>query len=155
MISTAKWITTMIVIFFLPLSFLHAAMYKWKDEHGNTHYTSSPPPSGNAKVIKEPRKLKIDPKKALENIQNKDKEFLNRRKNKKNLKESNKQLSAKKKNDETQKKNCEVYKQSLKGFQDTRNDRYIDKDGSAIYMDGKIRQQQIKNAQKMIKEYCR
>lgn len=140
-----------LLILFLLITFnTHAAIYKWTDKSGKIHYSSTPPPQEKTQVVK-PSYSKKSHQKALQEVQNKNKQFKDRRdKQKKEKSMTAKEIEVSKR----LKENCKQAKENLKGFQNPANRFYL-KDKKRIEITDEIRKQRIDTANKAVKDNCK
>jgi len=129
-----------------------AKVYKWVDENGATHYSSTPPPTGDFKTIKGPSKPAVDPEKAQSDI-NKRIEAFNKRKEDAAKAEQEAADAASKKAENQ--KNCAQAKKNLNLLQTKVRLRIKKEDGSQHYQTDKERNASIKRAQEQIKSFCK
>jgi len=120
-----------------------AALYKWVDADGNTHYTQSPPTGGiEADVIKPPPK--IDTNKALDQLEEQQKyldglqEERGKQAKKQQIEEANEALG----------------KDKLTHLTDIPRISKVDKDGNVSRLTEEERQAKIKKAQELINKEC-
>jgi hypothetical protein len=126
-----------------------AAMYKWVDEDGNTHYTQSPPPGDiQAETIGPPPK--VNTKEAVEQLQEQQQKLEEISKQKQEA------IEAQSKADEElarKKANCELARERLASYTEPRV-KFVQADGSRVRATEEERQEQIKISQEMIDEFC-
>ena len=128
-----------------------AALYKWVDADGNTHYTQSPPTGGiEADVIKPPPK--IDTNKALDKLEEQQKylDGLQEERGKQAKKQQNEEA-----NEAVRKSNCELGKDKLTHLTDIPRIQKVDKDGNVSRLTEEERQAKIKKAQELIDKECK
>lgn len=128
-----------------------AALYKWVDADGNTHYTQSPPTGGiEADVIKPPPK--IDTNKALDKLEEQQKylDGLQEEREKQAKKQQNEEA-----NEAIRKSNCELGKDKLTRLTNIPRIRKVDKDGNVSRLTEEERQAKIKKAQELIDKECK
>jgi len=127
-----------------------AAMYKWVDEEGNTHYSERPPPGIETETIKPPPK--VDTERALKDLEE--------RKNKFNESE---ETRVKKAEDQEirgeevamNKRNCELARDKLAKANEQTRVYAQEKDGTRRRITEEERQERIAAAQKDIAEFCK
>ena len=139
-----------VTLFCMSLS-SYAAMYKWVDGNGKTHYSSSPPPNQQKSKAIKYRKSHVNSKKALDNVLKKNQAFESRYN--KNKESRNKSATALK-NKAIKKQNCEDARSNLKGFNDPMNRYYLDDSGKKNELSTKTRAEKIKVARQQMKENC-
>lgn len=128
-----------------------AALYKWVDADGNTHYTQSPPTGGiEADVIKPPPK--IDTNKALDKLEEQQKylDGLQEEREKQAKKQQNEEA-----NEAIRKSNCDLGKDKLTHLTDIPRIQKVDKDGNVSRLTEEERQAKIKKAQELIDKECK
>ena len=136
-------------IFIVNSSIAMAAMYKWVDEDGNTHYTQSPPPEGiESKVLKQPPK--IDDKDTSKSF-SKQQEYIDKAREKR---QKNKEVIKKAEADKAfNQENCRRARARLASYSIPRA-RILQSDGSRILPSEDERQKEIAKSNEMIKEWC-
>ncbi len=142
------FISIMFLIWLLPAT---AKTYRWVNEQGVTIYSQSPPPSGNATIIKPPPK----PAAAPDEIMNKLKQrqtTLDEAKNREAQASNNADAEAR--NAEMKKKNCEVARQNLEGISRYPRVRMKMEDGSYKQLTHEERQAEIDRFTKDVEEFC-
>lgn len=137
-----------------------AQLYKWVDKHGNTQYSDQPPRSNNTQ--NEQLKIRSAPKPSptndTENPENTDKpetladQRLDYDKRRQERLEKASQLKAE--IEENQQK-CIDAKSRLRVFLESPRLRMPDGKGGLVYVDDKIRQQKIDEANKAVKSFCK
>jgi len=126
-----------------------AAMYKWKDAHGNTQYGQHPPAGVNATPMKSEPAPKSAP--ARKSLQDQVKELDEQREQQESAKAD---AAAKKQNAVIRKQNCENARNNITrlGYGGNRLARM--EDGSYERLSEKQKQEKIKKNQGAIKEFC-
>jgi len=138
-------------ILLLPAQGL-AKTYKWVDEDGVTHYTSTPPPTGDFKTIKPPAKPAVDPVKAQGELQKRLEAFDKRRKEEDKTKaEASKQAA----DIADKKKKCEQARKNLDVLENKVRIRYTEKDGSLRFLSAEEIETNKQRARDAIKSYCK
>ena len=126
-----------------------AAMYKWVDEDGNTHYTQAPPPGDiQAETIAPPPE--VDTKQAvkqLQEMQEKSEDY------QKQQQEAAEEQRKKEEEIARKKANCELAKKRLASYTEPRV-KFVQPDGTRVRATEEERQEQIKKSQEMIDEFC-
>lgn len=137
-------------ILLLAMAGAQAAMYKWKDEHGNTQFGQFPPSGVEAERMKAPRAPAPsgqsgpslqDRVKALEEKQGQDRENAQM---KKEEKERAAQL----------KQNCDNARKTIQLLERGGNRRYRMPDGTVKRLDEKETRRRIDESRKYLKENC-
>ena len=126
-----------------------AAMYKWVDEDGNTHYTQSPPPGDvQAETIAPPPD--VNTKQAVEKLQQQQEKAGEFEKQRQEAAEEQR-----KKDEEISRKksNCEMARKRLASYEQPRV-KFVQEDGTRVRATEEERQEQIKKSQEMIDEFC-
>lgn len=127
-----------------------AAMYKWVDEDGNTHYTQSPPPPGiTGKEMKPPPK--VDSDKAIESLDEREK-MLNKMDKDRNKKKE--EMEKAEKDKETDRRLCEQAKARLASYQRPRV-TIADKDGTRRRAGEEERQAELAKSREQVNKYCK
>lgn len=120
-----------------------AAMYKWTDKQGNTHYTETPPPEGNTTEIAPPPR--VAPPAA----------------NKGNGKDTSGEVENGKtaeapltpEQQEIYSRNCEAARGNMETYKTAR--RVQQSDGEIVVMDDEIRAKKLQQAEEQIKKFCK
>jgi hypothetical protein len=137
------------LLLFLLAGNASAAMYKWVDEEGNTHYTQSPPPGDvQAETIAPPPR--VNTRNAVEQLkeqQEKADELRNQRLEVAEEQRKNEEELARKK------ANCELARKRLASYEEPRV-KFVQEDGSRVRATEEERLEQIKISQEMIDEFC-
>lgn len=129
--------------------FSYAAMYKWIDENGRTHYSQSPPNSGVEVETIEPR-AKVDTDSANKEIteqSKKAKELRDKRLSKEEQKRKVEQDA------DIKEKNCNQVKKSYTSYQKPRI-TLENNDGSSRILSEEERQKGLNKAQEQIDDFC-
>lgn len=138
------------LLLFLSATGVTAAMYKWVDEDGVTHYTQQPPPAGiEAETMKPPPA--VDSKAAGESLQKRLQQFEknDKEKGEQTEKQQETRLTAQEK-----KENCRKARERLTSFQRPRVN-FVDKDGTRRRASEEERQRELKRARDYLQEHCR
>lgn len=127
----------------------YAAMYKWVDEDGVTHYSQQPPPAGiEAETIKPPRDVDTEgAERSLRERQQLLDELSGERNEKAEEREQAQQSEREKK------EACRNARQRLQSFQNPRIN-FVDKDGTRRRATEEERQRELKKARDYIRENC-
>ncbi len=142
------FISILLLIWLSPAT---AKTYRWVNEDGVTIYSQSPPPSGNATIIKPPPKPAASPDEVMNKLKQQQ-AALDKAKNRKPGAGNNAEIEAK--NAETKKKNCEVAKQNLEGISRYPRVRRKMEDGSHKQLTHEERQAEIDQFTKDIEKFC-
>lgn len=128
-----------------------AEIFKWVDENGQTHYSQSPPESGEAETIDVPPPPPIAPESdnnevdaLIEKQQADEQAELEAQEKAEQEAEREAQLAT----------NCQVATDNLRGYQNNPGRRVIDEDGNAARLSEEERQQKIQELQDKIDLYC-
>ncbi len=136
----------LLAVFCMPVN---AEIYKWVDEHGETHYSQKKPGDGvEVSTVKPPPR--VDTEAALQEKQRKLREEQER--NKVKLKKSEAERKAR---EETalKKSNCDKAKARVTSMQRPRVNM-VDAQGNRTRISEEQRQKQLAEAQKAVKEHC-
>lgn len=140
-----------VIIFIILASPSYAAMYKWTDEQGNTHYGEQPPNRENAQNITPPPPRASTEGSSLKRIQSLREGILTQaadsKKNKAELKE--KALKEEKKS-----KYCDQLRKRLSDFQSFPRIRQKGEDGEYRFIDSTKKQKQEKEMQQRLAKDC-
>ena len=140
-----------LIVFGILFSFgADAAMYKWTDEDGNTHYTESPPPEGiEGSTISPPPKVDVESaQKALEKQQKKVESYSEAR-------EKRAEEQAKKEAElELDKKNCEIARSNAASLERPRVNLQ-DEQGNVYKAPEEERLEKLQKAREDVTKYCR
>lgn len=138
----------LLVMGFQP--FAAAAMYKWVDEEGNTHYTESPPPPGiTGKEMKPPPRVNSEP--ALKSLEEKQ-ESLNKMDEARTKKQEDVQKAEKDK--AMDQHLCDQARARLASYQRPRV-TITDKDGTRRRAGEDERQAELAKSAELVKKYCK
>jgi hypothetical protein len=129
---------------------VQAEIYKWVDAEGVTVYSQQPPPAENDfETIKEPPK--VNPESGLQRLH----EISSR--NDESRQERRQQAEAAKlaaEEEARRAENCERGKRMLASFSTRPTVQLVQEDGTRVRASEEQRQQQIAEANAMIKEFC-
>lgn len=125
-------------------------MYKWVDENGETHYTQSPPPAGIQGQEMAPPPPPADAARQQEDLDRLEKNL--------DSTEETRQKDAKKQAEDAEyaaqkKLKCTQARERLMKAQRPRTN-FVDADGSVRRASEEERQQQIKESEDQVKEFC-
>ena len=139
-----------LILLYFVAGHCYAAMYKWVDEEGNTHYSEKPPVEDvEVKTIKPPPK--VDTERALKELGER-KKWINETDEGK-AKQAEEQADVDKKAS-TQKANCDLARNKLARV--NANPRVYSGEGEDRRRIGEEeRQAKIAEANKMVKEFCK
>jgi len=129
-----------------------AKTYKWVDENGATHYSSTPPPTGDFKTMKEPSKPAVDPEKAQSDI---DKRLGDFNKRLEEDAKAQKEADAAAAKSAENKQNCALAKKNLNLLKTKVRVKIRDKSGATHYQTDEERAANIKRAQDQINAFCK
>ena len=136
----------------LLFSSAHAALYKWVDADGNTHYTQQPPPGDiEGETIKPPPR--IDTKGALKDLDKNQKYLGDQQKEREKRAEDQKFDEG---NAAIRKSNCQLGRDKMASLRSTASpqSRSISEDGTMYKKSEGQRQAEIKYAQEIIDKNC-
>ena len=140
---------TIFIISFLFSFTCHAAMYKWVDEQGNTHYSQTPPNSDvEVKTIKAPPK--VDTEAAARALEEQNKKVSDLRE--KRINEAEEQEKAESEKAEKEEK-CQQAKARLASYQRPRVNQK-NPDGTIRTITEEERQAEIKKSKEYIEKAC-
>lgn len=129
---------------------VYAAMYKWVDEDGVTHYTQQPPPPGvEAETIKPPSD--VDTEGAERSLKEREK-FLDELSGERNKKREDQEQAQQ--IERENKEACGKARQRLQSFQNPRIN-FVDEDGNRRRATEEERQRELKKARDYIQENCK
>ena len=130
---------------------VYAAMYKWVDEEGNTHYSEKPPAGDvEVKTIKPPPKVDTD---AAVNAVEERKEA--EAEQKESESKSAEEQAKKQQDADLMKANCETARKNLESITDNPRVFTRDEQGNRVRMGEDQRQASIDAAKKDIAEFCK
>lgn len=133
------------------LGLAQAAMYKWVDENGVTHYSQFPPPGRELQTVVPPPPPAADPEGAQQRLEGLLQRQDESRKATAEAAEKQDQAAAEA---ERRKQNCATARTNLEKLTNLGHRRLTGPDGTAYYPTEEERQQHIAEAQKQIEEYC-
>jgi len=140
-----------VIVLFLVAGNSYAALYKWVDDDGNTHYTQNPPPGGiEADIIKPPPRVNTE--KASNELEEEQKylEEIQEERSKQAKKEQNDQA-----NEAIRKSNCELGRNKLTNLTQRPRVQKVDKDGTVTRLTEEERLSKIMAAQELIDKECK
>lgn len=138
-----------IIISFLFITNVHAVMYKWVDEEGNTHYSQTPPNTDvEVETIKPPPK--VDTEAASKVLEEQNKKATDLRD--KRLAEAEEQKKVEQEKDEKEKQ-CQQAKARLASYQRPRVNQE-NSDGTIRTLSEEERQAEIKKSKDYIDKVC-
>lgn len=130
---------------------LPAAMYKWVDEDGRTHYSQYPPPDRDYEALQPPPPPASDAGQAQQELE----DLLQRQDEQRQARDQAEQKAAESEQQaEQRRKNCEAARHNLEILTTGGRKRITGADGVARYLPEEERQAKIAEAQKQIEEYC-
>lgn len=132
------------------MSLSQAEIYKWVDEHGETHYGDRP--------IENSEELNVNTdntgnRKSISNRKERQKKLLDSMEEDRNRKQE--EASRQKKNKENHKRRCAIAKDRLKGYERAGYLYGIDKNGKKVVRSNEERQQATDKLRKQIKKHCK
>ncbi len=129
-----------------------AQVYRWVDENGQTVFSQSPPPDGQADVIKPPPPPAEDPDTAERHLQ----ENLQHRRDQQEDRELKIKEQAKKKAaSDRRKTNCEIARQNYQSLETATRRLIKMPDGSYKRLDDNERLQMMQEAQQQVEQNCK
>lgn len=132
---------------------LAAKYYKWVDENGTTHYTATPPASGEGEVIKVKAGASSDKDAALKRLKERRAKLQQEAEARANP-EVDPNAEIEKENAEITKKNCEIYRKNLKTMQENARVRSTDENGEVRVLPEEERQSRMNKAKEYIDKNC-
>jgi len=141
-----------LALFTVMLSFsVSAEIFKWVDENGQTHYSQTPPASGQAVTVDVPPPPPIDPEQARDEIET----LIEQQQEA----EKTEQLEQQKREEEAQQQafrdeNCRIAQENLTTYQNNPGRRVVDAEGNVTRMVEEDRQQKMQEFQQQIDEFC-
>lgn len=133
---------------------VHAAMYKWVDENGQTVYSQTPPPGGkqNAERIKAPPRPASDPNAAQQKTKEDADGFGERRSEKKTSEQDQKKMQQA---EAERKKQCEQMRQDIE-ILTTRPvvRRTPEGGGEPVVLTAEEREADVKEMRERLKKHC-
>jgi len=142
---------------FLSLPVVAQGIYRWVDANGTTHYTTTPPPAGQAREVRElPRGAPSGSSdagvKAPSSWQEKELEFRRRRLETDTREEQ--RLTAEKHRAAGRREACLVARDRLEVLQGGRPVYRLDEKGERVYLDDADRGAAIEASKRGILEFC-
>lgn len=136
----------------LMLSFsVHAQIYKWVDENGQTHYSQQPPESGQAETVDVPPPPPIAPEQARDEVQ----ELIDQQQAAEQAEqEAQQQAQQEAEQEAIRQENCRIAQQNLTAYQNNPGRRVMDEEGNVTRLDEDMRQQKIQEFQEQVDLYC-
>lgn len=136
----------------LVLSFsVHAQIYKWVDENGQTNYSQQPPASGEAQQIDVPPPPTIDTEQAQQEVD----ELIEQQEAAEQAEqEAQQQARQEAEQQAIREENCRIARQNLEQYQNNPGRRVIDEDGNVTRLREEVRQQKMQEFQQQIDEFC-
>ncbi len=126
-------------------------IYKWVDEQGNTHYSTTPPPGSQAKRIKTAPPPSTDPNEALQKLRDRSNAFNERQDNRnKSAEEQAKEAEEQAK----RKKACDMLRNNLKVMTENPLVREQLPNGEFKVINEEDRQARMKKARERIQQEC-
>lgn len=126
-----------------------AAMYKWVDEEGNTHYSQTPPPDRPAETIAAPKAPPAPPQRETTAEETADGEGETGA-----TEESGPSEAERRRVERENAARCREAREVLQRYETTARIRVPDGDGFR-YLSEEERQQHIRDARKIIQERCK
>lgn len=143
-------IFSIVLLVWLPP--LAARTYRWVDENGITIYSQSPPPSGQATIIKPPPPAPSPPEESNKSFKER-LDSLDKEKEKEG--EAKKKEDIKAKNAEIMKHNCENARKNLESLEQHSRIRMKMDDGNYKQLTYEEREAEIEKAEQAIKKNCK
>jgi len=145
-----KWLCLVSAALLLSFS-VHAQIYKWVDENGQTHYSQQPPESGQAETVDVPPPPPIAPEQAREEVQ----ELIDQQQAAEQAEQEAQQQAQKQAEQEAaREENCRIARNNLTAYQNNPGRRVMDEEGNVTRLDEETRQQKIQEFQEQVDLYC-
>lgn len=130
---------------------VHAQIYKWVDENGQTHYSQQPPASGEAQQIDVPPPPPVDPEAAQEEVE----ELIEQQEAAEQAEqEAREQAQQEAEQQAIREENCRIARQNLEQYQNNPGRRVMDEEGNVTRLREEDRQQKMQEFQQQIDEFC-
>jgi len=130
---------------------VHAEIYKWVDENGQTHYSQQPPASGEAQVVDVPPPPPIDPDTAQEEV---DQLIEQQQAAEEAEQEAQQQAEEEAAQQAIREENCRIARQNLTQYENNPGRRVVDEEGNVTRLVEEERQQKMLEFQEQIDLYC-
>jgi hypothetical protein len=138
---------------------VHAAMYKWVDEQGVTHYGEKPPPGRKAQPVQIRKAPAADPSKEKDSparLQEQEREFQQRRVDRlEKEREAEKEQARVRAEAQQMKKACIAARNNLEALNKDVPVYRLDEKGERRFVENKNRAAEIAQAKKEIGTYCK
>ncbi len=134
----------------LSPAWVAAAMYKWVDENGHTHYTQEPPPAGVKGSEIRPQSGPADVESSQETAKKLQEEVDRRREAREKDAKTEGEAAAQQ---SEKSKRCDAAKQRFEKAQRPRTN-FVEADGSQRRATEEERLEQIKQSEKQVKDFC-
>lgn len=136
----------------LLLSFsVHAQIYKWIDENGQTNYSQQPPESGQAETVDVPPPPPINPDEARDEVQ----ELIEQQQAADQAElEAEQQAREQAEQQAALQENCRIAQENLRSYQNNPGRRVMDQEGNVTRLTEEDRQQKIQEFQEQVELYC-
>lgn len=136
------------IVLLLLCSPVHAAMYKWTDAEGNTHYGERPPNRQQAENIAPPPPRSSTPGNRINDLRS-----LILKQSEDNDKAKS-EAAEKAKIDTSNQENCQKLRQRLTQFKNSPRIREKNKDGEYAFLDDEDRKKQVQEMQQRLAKDC-
>ncbi len=141
----------LVVLCFLTFS-VYAAMYRWVDKEGKTHYSDQPPSDADAKAVNAKPASGSSSSTAVKSYQEKDQEFKKRRIEEQ---EADKKQKVELANTQAKQKNCSDAKSRLALLQAGGRIAKTNEKGEREFLNDKDRENNLREAEKSVSEWCK
>ncbi|MTI64104.1 MAG: DUF4124 domain-containing protein [Methylophaga sp.] len=149
-ILNVKWLCLVSAALLLSFS-VHAQIYKWVDENGQTHYSQQPPESGQAEMIDVPPPPPINPDEARDEVQ----ELIEQQQAAEQAElEAEQQARQAAEQEAVREENCRIARENLRSYQNNPGRRIMDQEGNVTRLTEEDRQQKIQEFQEQVDLYC-
>jgi hypothetical protein len=130
---------------------VHAQIYKWVDENGQTHYSQQPPESGQAQVVDVPPPPPVDVDEAQEEV---DQLIEQQQAAEQAEQEAQQEAEEAARQQAIKEENCRIASQNLTQYQNNPGRRVMDEEGNVTRLVEEERQQKMQEFQEQIDLYC-
>ena len=131
---------------------VHAAMYRWVDKEGKTHFSDQPPTDVESKSVNSKPASGTGSPAAVKSYQEKDQEFKKRRIEEQ---EAEKKQKVELSNTQAKQKNCSDAKSRLALLQAGGRIAKTNEKGEREFLNDKDRESGIREAERSVSEWCK
>jgi Domain of unknown function (DUF4124) len=141
----------LIAALLLPSAGANAEIYKWVDEHGQTHYSQQAPASGEAVTIDVPLPPPVD----TDSVQDEVQQLIEQQRAAEQAElEAQQAQQSEAERQAAIAENCAIARDNLRLYQDNPGSRLVDENGNVYRLTEEERQQKIQESQQQIEEFC-